>query len=179
MNFKDILVALGITTLMILGSIEKEIPTEVPEPTEDIVRWEQEERTETHEEHTETHVEPLEVEVVTEPTLISLGEFRLTAYCSCEKCCGVYAQNRPTDDYGNELVLGASGMLLEAGRSIAVDPDVIPYGTVVIIDGQEYIASDCGGAIKENRIDIYMGDSHSDALDFGVQYAEVFIKGGE
>lgn len=170
MKLKDILVALGITTLMIIGSIEKEIPAEVPEPTEDIVHWEQE---------TEVTVEEITVEEVAEPTLISLGEFRLTAYCSCESCCGVFAQNRPTDDFGNELVIGASGVLLEAGRSIAVDPDVIPYGTVVIIDGQEYIASDCGGAIKENRIDIYMGDSHSDALDFGVQYAEVFIKGGE
>ena len=112
---------------------------------------------------------PVEVE------LRSLGEFKLTAYCSCEKCCGEWADCRPVDEYGNELVYGASGEVLTAGYSIAVDPDVIPYGTVVIINGQEYEAHDCGGAIKDNRIDVYF-NNHEDALEFGVQYADVYIR---
>lgn len=106
---------------------------------------------------------------------ISLGEFRLTAYCSCELCCGKWANNRPVDENGNEIVYGAIGERLKEGYSIAVDPSVIPYRTEVIINGHTYKAQDCGGAIKGNRIDIYFED-HQDCLDFGVQYAEVFIK---
>lgn len=121
---------------------------------------------------------PEEVEAK-EPEYISLGEFKLTAYCSCEKCCGKWAKNRPVDEEGNQIVIGASGEVLEAGISIAVDKNVIPYGSTVLIDGQAYIAHDCGGAIKQNRIDVYF-DDHKAALKFGVQYEEVFLlKGGE
>jgi 3D (Asp-Asp-Asp) domain-containing protein len=119
-------------------------------------------------------IEPLEVPIVTEPQLISLGEFKITAYCSCYICCDEYAQNRPIDENGNEIVVGSIGQVLTPEYSIAVDPSVIPYGTVVYFNGNEYIAQDCGGAIKENRIDLYF-DSHQDALEYGVQYHEVFI----
>lgn len=101
---------------------------------------------------------------------VSLGKFKLTAYCPCELCCGVWANNRP-----NGMVYGAIGEELKEEYSIAVDPTVIEYRTEVIINGQTYKAQDCGGAIKGNRIDIYMSD-HKRALEFGVQYAEVFIK---
>lgn len=100
-----------------------------------------------------------------EPIFESIGTFKLTAYCPCEKCCG------KTDG------ITSTGANATAGRTIAVDPLVIPYGTVVLIDGQEYIAEDCGGAIKKNRIDIFF-DTHSDALKFGVKESEVFIYGG-
>ena len=106
-------------------------------------------------------------------TVHSLGEFTLTAYCSCSRCCGKWANNRPQDEYGNELVIGASGELLTAGYSIAVDPDVIPYGTIVIINGQEYKAQDTG--VKGNEIDIYF-ITHKETVDFGIQAAEIFIK---
>jgi len=101
---------------------------------------------------------------------VSLGEFKLTAYCSCEICCGVWANNRP-----NGIVYGAIGEELKEGYSIAVDPEVIPYRTEVIIDGKTYKAQDCGGAIKGNRIDVYFED-HDDALEFGVKHTEVFVK---
>jgi len=110
-----------------------------------------------------------------EPETISLGEFRLTAYCSCERCCWKWALNRPVDEAGNQIVIGASGERLIAGVSIAVDKEVIPYGSTVVINGKEYIAHDCGGSIKEKRIDVYTS-SHESALEFGVQYAEVFMK---
>ena len=60
------------------------------------------------------------------------------------------------------------------GRTIAVDPDVIPYGTKVIINGNIFVAEDCGEAIKGNRIDVLCA-SHELAEQFGVQYAEVYI----
>ena len=116
-----------------------------------------------------------EVQEVEAQELESLGEFKLTAYCKCEKCCDGWANKRPVDENGNEIVIGASGEVLEAGKSIAVDPKVIPYGTTVLINGNEYIAQDCGGSIKKKRIDVYF-DSHKEALKFGVQYAEIFIR---
>lgn len=116
--------------------------------------------------------------VVPEIKKESIGEFKLTAYCSCEKCCGKWALNRPKDENGKDIVYGSTGAILVAGTSIAVDPSVIPYGSQVEINGHTYTAHDTGGAIKGNRIDVYF-DSHQDALNFGVQYAEVFLIGGK
>ena len=96
-----------------------------------------------------------------EPKLVSLGEFLLTAYCPCTSC---------SDDYGTQTSTG--GTCVE-GRTIAVDPRVIPYGTKVYINGHEYVAEDCGGLIKQKRIDIYF-DSHEEASNIKY-YAEVFI----
>ena len=92
----------------------------------------------------------------------SLGEFELTYYCACEKCCDV------------ETGLTATGTQVIEGQTIAVDPNVIPYGTQVIIGGHVFTAEDCGGAIKENRIDIYV-NSHEKALELGRNNAEVFL----
>lgn len=107
---------------------------------------------------------------------IFLGNFMLTAYCSCYECCGEYALNRSVDDSGNEIVYGSIGEVLTEGYSIAVDPNVIPYGTEVIIDGITYKAQDCGGAIKGNEIDVYFAD-HKRAQEFAVQYKDVYLKG--
>lgn len=116
--------------------------------------------------------------VVLENKKESLGEFKLTAYCSCEKCCGKWALNRPKDENGKDIVYGSTGTFLVAGTSIATDPSVIPYGSQVEINGHIYTAHDTGGAIQGNRIDVYF-DNHQDALNFGVQYAEVFLIGGK
>ena len=104
----------------------------------------------------------------------SLGTFKLTAYCGCNRCCDQYANNRPVDENGKEIVYGSIGRVLRQGTSIAVDPNVIPYDTKVVIDNHEYIAHDTGGAIKGNRIDVYF-DNHQEALNFGVKYKEVFV----
>ena len=111
---------------------------------------------------------------VDNPNLINLGKFKLTAYCSCNKCCGGWASKRDKDAYGKDIVQGSTGERLYEKLSIAVDPQVIPYHSEVSIDGHTYVAHDCGGAIDGNRIDIYFED-HSTALEFGVQYKEIFL----
>ena len=52
---------------------------------------------------------------------------------------------------------------------------MIPYGTQIIIGGHIFTAEDCGGAIKGNRIDVYV-NSHQRALELGVNYADVYLK---
>ena len=108
-----------------------------------------------------------DLEVVSEPieadVKASLGEFTVTGYCSCEKCCGEYANG-----------ITATGTVATEGRTVAADPKVLPYGTEIEIDGQRYVVEDCGGAIKGNRLDLYF-DSHEEALQHGVQVKEVFV----
>lgn len=92
-----------------------------------------------------------------------IGECTITHYCceAYEHICG--------DGDG----LTATGIPVAPGM-VAVDPDVIPLGSTVIIDGQEYLAADTGGDIKGNRIDIAV-DTHQDALDLGTRTEEVWI----
>lgn len=106
------------------------------------------------------------------PTTIPLGKFRLTAYCPCEKCCYEWAQNRPIDKNGNVIVYTASGEKAVEGLTIAADTNVLPFGTRVYINGHEYEVHDRG--VKGNSIDIYF-ESHEDAVNFGLQYADVSI----
>lgn len=50
---------------------------------------------------------------------------------------------------------------------VAVDPDVIPYGTRMYIPGYGFaVAADCGGAINGNTIDLFMED-YGDAISWG------------
>lgn len=79
-----------------------------------------------------------------------LGEFKLTAYCPCRSCSA---------GYGFQTATGARAA---EGTTIAVDPRVIPYHTKVYIEGVGYrIAQDCGGAVKQNRIDIFVANHRS------------------
>ena len=83
-------------------------------------------------------------------------EMFLTAYCPCEEC------------WGKADGITATGTQATEGRTIAVDPEVIPYGTEVVISGEKYIAEDCGEEIKGRRIDVYF-DSHAEAEAYGVK----------
>lgn len=59
--------------------------------------------------------------------------------------------------------------------TVAVDPNVIPLGTKLYIEGYGYaIAADTGGAIKGNKIDLYM-NSNSECINFGRQNITVHI----
>ena len=71
-----------------------------------------------------------------------LGTFELTAYCSCEKCCGYWATIRPVDSEGNPIVYTADGSVAKHGVTVAADTDILPFGTVLLIDGKEYIVQD-------------------------------------
>lgn len=92
------------------------------------------------------------------PEYTELGTFKLTAYCSCSKCCG------KSDG------ITASGKKAKANHTVATDSS-IPFGTELYINGNTYIVEDRG--VKGNVIDIYF-DSHEEALNFGVKYAKVF-----
>lgn len=116
--------------------------------------------------------EPSQVNRDEELPLSYLGEFRITHYCACESCCG-----KSEDDpwYG----ITATGTVATEGRTIAVDPDVIPYGSKVAVfydDGRicHYIAEDCGGAINGNDIDVFIAD-HDRAKELGVLSGCVYI----
>lgn len=101
---------------------------------------------------------------------ITYIEFKVTAYCSCEKCCGVWANNRPEGK-----VYGDAGKELIAGYSVAVDRDLYEFGTKFVDkDGNEYEAADVGGAVKGNHLDLYMSD-HQEALNWGVKTLELAV----
>lgn len=94
----------------------------------------------------------------------SLGTFQATAYCACTKCCGPNAKG-----------ITASGTQVTAGRTIATDPNVIPTGTRVYVEGYgERVAEDTGSAVKGNIIDLFF-NSHSEALEFGRRQVRVYI----
>lgn len=61
---------------------------------------------------------------------------------------------------------------------IAVDPRVIPYGTKVYIPqfGGTFVAADTGGAIKGNKIDVYL-NSYSECINFGRRTLDIVVLG--
>ena len=93
---------------------------------------------------------------------LCLGDFKITYYCACEICCD------------KETGITATGTPVIEGQTIAVDPSIIPYGSKVIIGGHVFTAEDCGGAIKDKRIDIYV-NSHEEALALGTTNATVYL----
>ncbi|WP_290584742.1 3D domain-containing protein [Alicyclobacillus sp.] len=91
-----------------------------------------------------------------------LGEFTLTAYAVSERSTG----KRPSSpDFG----ITYSGTRAQVGRTVAVDPRVIPIGTPLYIEGIGIrLAEDIGGAVKGHHIDILV-PSDDIALRFGVK----------
>lgn len=101
-----------------------------------------------------------------QPEWISLGTFVTSGYCNENY---YHICNDGTADTTATMTTPTPG------RTIAVDPRVIPYGSEVMINGHTYIAEDCGSAIKGKRIDI-LYDNHDIAFAHGMQEVEVFIK---
>ena len=90
----------------------------------------------------------------------------ITHYDCCVSCCG--------KDNG----ITASGVQATPGVTVAVDPDVIPLGSDVLVDYGDgeihyYRADDTGGAVKGNHIDLCVG-SHEEALMLGRRTATVY-----
>lgn len=99
-----------------------------------------------------------------------LGECRITAYCSCEKCCGQWAANRPVDPAtGKPIITGARGTQLTPGYSVASN---LPFGTILEIDGfdgMQFEVEDRTSQATQRRyngmtVDIYM-DDHAACYD--------------
>ena len=97
--------------------------------------------------------------MTTSATGISLGRYKLTAYCGCALCCGKSTGRT------------ASGAYARPNHTVAA-PGNFAFGTKLKINGIVYTVEDRGGAIKGNKIDIYFS-SHSAALAFGTKYANV------
>lgn len=118
---------------------------------------------------TEEEVEAAENEMI-EAALLSnatrLDGVTVTHYCPCSNCCG------KSDG------ITASGFRATPGVTVAVDPDVIPLGSDVLVDYGDgeihyYRADDTGGAVKGYHIDLCM-DSHQAAIQAGVRTATVY-----
>ena len=104
-------------------------------------------------------------------------EAKATAYCLCKKCCG---KSETHPEYG----VTASGLKIIPGTNmkvIAVDPNIVPLGTKVYVEGlngaKDYgyaIAADTGSAIKDLKIDLYM-DTHEKAYQWGRKNVKVYV----
>ena len=97
-----------------------------------------------------------------------LTNVKVTFYC-CEKrkhICGT----------GDGIT--ATGTEVTPWVSVAVDPNVIPLGSTVMVDFGDgeihyFVAEDVGGAVKGNHIDIAV-EGHQEALELGVKSATVW-----
>ncbi|HEX6971174.1 MAG TPA: 3D domain-containing protein [Limnochordia bacterium] len=93
-----------------------------------------------------------------------------TAYTAGEESTG----KRPGDPgYG----VTASGVRATAGRTVAVDPEVISLGEWLYIEGIGLRrAEDTGGMIRGERIDLFVDDVEL-ARRFGIQTVRVWRLG--
>lgn len=97
--------------------------------------------------------------------LVYMGEFKYTHYCTekYEHICGEGAG------------ITYTGTQVTAGRSIAVDPKIIPLGSKVYIEGYGWrVAEDIGGGVDGDHIDIAVG-THEQALTAGLTGGNVWI----
>ncbi len=104
------------------------------------------------------YVEPAQ-EDITSPSLTYLGNFMLTAYCACPLCCGSYSNGYT-----------ASGTLATEGVTVAMGD--VDFGTQLVINGHTYTVEDRGTSY--GHVDIFFS-SHEAALQFGLQYADVYV----
>ena len=76
--------------------------------------------------------------------------------------------------FGDEIT--STGVKPIVGRTIAVDPRIIPYGSKVYIPAFDkvFVAEDCGSAIKGNRIDIFM-NSYNECMEWGYRGITIYI----
>ena len=96
---------------------------------------------------------------------IYIGDYKLTHYCTEQRkhICGT----------GTGLT--ATGTQATAGRTVAVDPSVIPYGTKLYIEGYGWrVAEDCGGAVDGKHIDIAV-ETHSQAISLSTTTGGIWI----
>lgn len=72
----------------------------------------------------------------------------------------------------------ASGIYPKAGRTVAVDKNIIPLGTMIYVEGYGImVAEDTGGDIKGKRLDVFV-DTKEEAVKLGRKKAKVFLLDG-
>ena len=99
---------------------------------------------------------------VRKASAIHLGTFTVRAY----------THYRPPGAAPNKT---ATGTIPATGRTVAVDPHVIPLGSKIHIEGVgERIAEDTGGKIKGKKLDLFL-PSAKECRQFGVQAQEVHL----
>lgn len=91
---------------------------------------------------------------------ISMGRFKLTAYCPCEKC---------SEGWGRRTHSGATA---RSNHTVAADLSVLNIGDWVTIDGKKYKVEDRGGGVKGDHLDIFF-DTHEEVEEFGVRHGHV------
>lgn len=75
---------------------------------------------------------------------------------------------------GTHRGITKSGTQVSRG-TVAIDPRIIPLGTKIYVEGYGHAEClDTGGAIKGNRIDLYM-DSREECFEFGRKNVKVYI----
>ena len=114
-----------------------------------------------------TVIQPEEVlEVVSEPEPMYLyGNCTITFYDNGPCCCGIWSGGHT-----------ASGTVPRANHTVA--SNVLPFGTRLLIDGQEYVVEDRGdGNMDAFWIDIYV-DTHEEGLRRGMYKSDVWIIDG-
>lgn len=92
-----------------------------------------------------------------------IGSFLLTGYDDCPLC---------QEEWVGTTALGVAPTVQ---HTVAVDPKVIPLGSHLLIDGEEYVAEDVGGAIKGYHIDIFVGSHEETFADFCNKTADVYL----
>lgn len=94
-------------------------------------------------------------------------EWRVTAYCPCEECCGRFSDG-----------ITASGHIIQAGDKFVAAPCKYPFGTIIDIPGYGKVpVLDRGGAIKGDRLDVFFPD-HETALEWGIKYLPIKLQDG-
>ena len=96
-----------------------------------------------------------------QPVLEYLGDWTITAYCPCAKCCG------------NETGMTSSEVPAVSGHTVACNS--LPAGTRVMIEGIIYTIEDTGSTpYGDDWIDIFF-DTHEEAMAYGVQILSVYL----
>ena len=91
-----------------------------------------------------------------------LGQFKATFYTDDIQSCGTANGITSTGTHVSDM-------------TVAVDPEVIPMGSFIYIEGIGFRhAEDTGGAIDGKILDVYV-DSRKEALELGIKQTKVYL----
>lgn len=104
-----------------------------------------------------------DLEVLKQNKVAYLGQYQITYYCACKQCCG------------KENGITASGEIVQEGVTVAADTSILPMGSKIYIEGIGWrTVQDRGGAIKGNKLDIYV-PSHDSPMPYNKQKLNVWV----